>query len=83
MKKEDAQVPSLKKLGTITRKTFKVSQDTLIETEQLLPESSIPLVVKPAIAGVDLLEWAASNKEAIEALLLKHRALLFRNFNVN
>lgn len=83
MKKEDAQVPSLKKLGTITRKTFKISQDTLIETEPLLPESSIPLVVKPAIAGVDLLEWAASNKEAIEALLLKHRALLFRNFNVN
>ena len=83
MKKEDAQFPSIKKLGTITRKPFKVSQDTLIETEPLLLESSIPLVVKPAILGVNLLEWAASNKEAIEALLLKHRALLFRNFNVN
>ncbi|MCC5644524.1 TauD/TfdA family dioxygenase [Nostoc sp. CHAB 5824] len=83
MKKEDAPVPSVKKLGTITRKTFTISQDTLIETEQLLPESSIPLVVKPAIAGVNLLEWAASNKEVIESLLLKHRALLFRNFNVN
>lgn len=82
MKKEDAQLPSIKKLGTITRKN-KISQDTLIETEQLLPEISIPLVVKPAIAGVDLLEWAASNKEAIEAFLLKHRALLFRNFNLN
>jgi alpha-ketoglutarate-dependent taurine dioxygenase len=83
MKKEDAQIPSLKKLGTTTRKTFKISQNTLIETEPLLAEGSIPLVVKPTILGVDLLEWAASNKEAIEALLLKHRALLFRNFNVN
>jgi alpha-ketoglutarate-dependent taurine dioxygenase len=83
MKKEDAQIPSLKKIGTVTRKSFTISQDTLIATEQLLPESRIPLVVKPAIAGVNLLEWAASNKEIIETLLLRHRALLFRNFNVN
>ncbi|BAY99588.1 taurine catabolism dioxygenase TauD/TfdA [Tolypothrix tenuis PCC 7101] len=73
----------MRNLGNITRKTFTISQNTLIETEQLLPESRIPLVVKPAIAGVNLLEWAASNQEIIEALLLKHRALLFRNFNIN
>jgi alpha-ketoglutarate-dependent taurine dioxygenase len=73
----------MKKIGTVTRKSFTISQDTLIKTEQLLPESRIPLVVKPAIAGVNLLEWATSNKEVIESLLLQHRALLFRNFHVN
>jgi alpha-ketoglutarate-dependent taurine dioxygenase len=83
MKKVDSQMHSLKKLGAITRKTIKMSQDELIETEYLQPENNIPLVVKPAIAGVNLLEWATSKKEVIETLLLKHRALLFRNFNVN
>ncbi|MBC1221788.1 TauD/TfdA family dioxygenase [Nostoc sp. UCD121] len=83
MKKEDVQIPSLKKLGYITRKSFKISQNSLIETKQLLPESTIPMVVEPAISGVNLLEWATSNKEVIETLLLKHRALLFRNFNIN
>lgn len=81
MKKIDSQIPFNKR--SITRKPFNLSQNELIETEYLLPGKSIPLLVKPAVPGVNLLEWATSNQETVKTLLLNYRALLFRNFNIN
>ena len=39
-----------------------------------------PLVMKPAIDGVNLAGWAAANREELETQLLQHGALLFRKF---
>lgn len=43
---------------------------------------ALPRVLEPAVPGVDLVEWAKENRERIDSLLLEHRALLFRGFDV-
>lgn len=42
----------------------------------------IPFVIEPATDGIDLSEWANTNRQYLDELLTKHRALLFRNFAV-
>lgn len=72
-----------KNLGSIRRKAVRISPEELVRTGYLQSGKHIPLVVEPAAEGVNLLAWATNNREFIESLLLKHRALLFRNFNVS
>jgi alpha-ketoglutarate-dependent taurine dioxygenase len=40
----------------------------------------LPLLIQPALDGVDLIAWATNNRELIEKYLLKHGGILFRNF---
>lgn len=70
------------KLGSTRRKPIRLSQTHLIETELFQSEVLLPLVVKPAIEGLNLITWAASHREWIETHLLKHGGILFRNFNI-
>lgn len=77
------QKQSLGDLGKFKRKTVKVSQAELIDVQPLLPGKNIPVVIKPVVEGLNLLKWAQNNTETIEALLLQHRALLFRDFHIN
>lgn len=48
----------------------------------LRPDSPLPLVVRPAVKGLDLIEWAAANTSFIEGHLLKNGAILFRDFGL-
>jgi alpha-ketoglutarate-dependent taurine dioxygenase len=41
----------------------------------------LPLVIEPTVEGVNLLALVATNLELIQSSLLKHGAVLFRNFN--
>ncbi|HEX8190600.1 MAG TPA: TauD/TfdA family dioxygenase [Pyrinomonadaceae bacterium] len=43
---------------------------------------TLPLVLRPQVAGVDLAEWARANAPRVESLLGRHGALLFRGFGV-
>ncbi len=65
-----------------TRKPISMAPSALIQTSYLQPGSRLPLVVQPALAGVDLMLWASTNREFIEAQLHEHGAVLFRGFNV-
>jgi len=58
-----------------------VSEQGLIKTEYLHPGRTLPLVVQPAVDGLNLVAWAASNREFIEKHLLRYGGILFRNFN--
>ena len=80
--KPESKKNSAKSFTGIRRKSVNVHQAELIKTDYLDSEKSIPLLVQPAVDGVDLLAWAASNREFLASLLLKHRALLFRGFDV-
>jgi alpha-ketoglutarate-dependent taurine dioxygenase len=53
-----------------------------ITLSYLRPGSPLPLVVRPAEAGVDLVEWAAANSAFIESYLLRNGAILFRDFKL-
>lgn len=70
-------------LKAIRRKSISVSQQELIKTELFQPEQLLPLVIQPAVEGINLTTWATTNHEWIDIQLLKHGGLLFRNFNVN
>jgi alpha-ketoglutarate-dependent taurine dioxygenase len=64
------------------RKPVKVSQDEVIKREYLTPGRAIPYVIRPGIDRADLVDWARVNRQLIDDLLLEHRALLFRGFDV-
>jgi amino acid adenylation domain-containing protein/non-ribosomal peptide synthase protein (TIGR01720 family) len=82
----DAEAPSPAQPSVLTklndRKAVKVTNESLIHTEFLDPTKEIPLVVKPAIEGVDLTRWCMNHRDFLDANLLKYGAILFRNFNV-
>lgn len=60
-----------------------MSQVKLVETGYLQPGDRLPLVVQPAVNGVNLIAWVTNNREFIETHLLEHGAILFRNFDVH
>jgi len=67
----------------ITPKALTLSGESLVRRETLPGAGSLPLVLRPAAGGVDLVEWAASNGAFVERLLLEHGALLFRGFGLD
>jgi alpha-ketoglutarate-dependent taurine dioxygenase len=88
--------PDLKMPGKVKRKailTSYASQESLVSIEPLMPvgsglapdqrlhpENPLPLLIQPALDGVDLIAWATNNRKLLEKYLLKHGGILFRNF---
>ena len=68
------------KFKSVKPKPVALPQGELIKTEYLHPDELFPLVAKPAVADVDLADWAKNNREFIEAKLLQHGGILFRGF---
>jgi alpha-ketoglutarate-dependent taurine dioxygenase len=83
MQKTDAATPGLKKIEAVRRKTVSVSPESLIATEPLAGGGPLPLVVRPAVAGLDLTAWARDNREWIDAQVLVHGGVLFRGWPVS
>jgi alpha-ketoglutarate-dependent taurine dioxygenase len=71
--------------GLRTRKVTPVSMstDTLVRYSYLDDTSTLPLVITPATADVDLFGWLATDRQRIAEQLMKHGALLFRGFGVS
>jgi alpha-ketoglutarate-dependent taurine dioxygenase len=53
-----------------------------VRTYQLTDDDPLPLVVEPA-GPVDLAGWISRNRHEVERLLLRHGAILFRDFGVD
>lgn len=53
-----------------------------VRAECLFEDSLLPLVVRPAAAGVDVAAWAAANRALVEENVLRHGAILFRDFDL-
>lgn len=66
-------------LGAARRKAVDLTR--LVETSQI-DGNLLPLVVQPAVDGVDLAEWTASNRELVDSYFDRHGAILFRGFAV-
>ena len=74
------QQPGKKQFGTVKRQSINISQESLVRTEYLQPDQMLPLVIRPAIDGIHLVDWARTHREYLEVQLLKHGGLLFRGF---
>lgn len=70
------------KLGTARRKGVDLSDQALVETGPLQPGQNLPLLVQPAVPGIDLIAWAGRNRELVERWVLTHGAVLFRGFDI-
>lgn len=66
----------------IKRKAMRLSTAAVVRSHYLPEAEGFPLVYEPELEGVNLAAWAEANRSEVEAQLLKHGALLFRNFNV-
>jgi len=64
------------------RNAVKISQTNLVKAELIEPDRTLPLVIQPAVDGINLVTWAANNRELIETWLLQHGGILFRNFDI-
>ena len=82
MSTEGATRPSLKSLGVAARRAVSVSPADLVRLDTLAPGQSLPLVIRPAVQGVDLAAWAADHREELSNHLLKHGGILFRGFDI-
>lgn len=66
----------------LRRKAVPLSQEALINVEHLQSGEILPLVIQPAVDGLNLVTWAANNPEFIGTHIVKYGGILFRNFAV-
>jgi alpha-ketoglutarate-dependent taurine dioxygenase len=80
----DSILPAAEKIrpGSVGRKSLSVTQEGMVTAEPHRDGAGLPLVMRPSVEGVDLVSWASGNREFIQAQLLKHGGILFRNFNI-
>jgi alpha-ketoglutarate-dependent taurine dioxygenase len=76
---ERAQTP-FNKFRSMGRQSVRLSQEALVKSGYLEGLERFPLLVQPDMDNVNLVMWASSNKDFIEAQLLKYGAILFRDF---
>jgi alpha-ketoglutarate-dependent taurine dioxygenase len=72
--------PSLKKLAPARRRAVTLSADELVRAEESEGGATLPLTLRAAVEGLDLVAWVGGRREEVEALLLRHGALYFRDF---
>lgn len=76
--------PPLPNLSGRARRTITVpDQGEMVRVSPLVPGRSLPLLVEPAVEGVDLVTWAADHKSTLDRHLLKSGALVFRGFRLD
>jgi glycosyltransferase involved in cell wall biosynthesis/NRPS condensation-like uncharacterized protein/alpha-ketoglutarate-dependent taurine dioxygenase len=81
-KKRRAELNFLDILNT-KPKPVSAQPKELVKKTSLRPGETFPLVITPLIAELDIVAWAESNRQLIEAELFKHGSILFRGFSVD
>ncbi|BAZ43877.1 taurine catabolism dioxygenase TauD/TfdA [Chondrocystis sp. NIES-4102] len=69
-------------IKSIKRKSIVIEGEDLIKTELLNPHKRSPLVIKPNMAGINLINWATNYRDWIDKNLLEYGALLLRDFAI-
>jgi alpha-ketoglutarate-dependent taurine dioxygenase len=73
---------AIKRLPKVKRRTAPAEPDSWVSLETLGAGGEPPLLIQPAVRGVNLSDWAQANRDLIEERLLRHGALLFRGFEI-
>ena len=71
-----------KLLAAVKPKPLNVAPEEMVRTEFLSDSERLPVIVSPAIDGLDMTSWAQRSGEFIETNLLKYGAILFRGFGM-
>jgi alpha-ketoglutarate-dependent taurine dioxygenase len=68
-------------LAGFKRKAISFSEQELVKTERL-GNSSLPLLIRPTVEGLDPWNWAVANRDFLREKLLQHGGLLLRDFGL-
>ena len=79
---EGVNQPEARPFGVTRRRAIGVSGAELVRTRPLAEGQTLPLVVEPAVKGVELRAWTGQHRELVETWLRRHGALLFRGFGL-
>lgn len=82
MEQRERKESQLRRLRATRRKGVDLSEVAGVRTGFLEAGRTLPLLIEPASADVDLAEWATNNRQVLEQHLLRHGAILFRGFAV-
>ncbi|WP_052681832.1 type I polyketide synthase [Saccharothrix sp. ST-888] len=81
MTERDSHSTRLQSLRSAKRRSVDVGRISPVRTGFLPGLPQAPLVLEPAEAGVDLAGWLRGNRDAVDAHLHKHGAVLLRGFH--
>lgn len=59
-----------------------VASDSIVDEARLAPDRPFPPVLSPKVPGVELVEWARLNSEAVDTRVREHGGVLLRGFDV-
>ncbi|MFC3574136.1 TauD/TfdA family dioxygenase [Streptomyces yaanensis] len=75
--------PQFSRSGTVRQVVRSATGPDAVTVEPLFAEGGLPMVVRPKEAGADLVSLATVQKKWLADLLLEHRALLFRDWQIS
>ncbi len=74
--------PSLGSLKTLRRKPVALAGENLINVGRVVEDSSMPILVEPAVEALDLLTWLQNNQQLVLNKVGAAGGVLFRGFQV-
>ena len=74
---------SIRKSVQEKREEINLADFSLTKSSYLMPDQHFPLMIQPALPGVNLASWAENNRDYINTELARHGAILFRSFTVD
>ncbi len=83
MEQTERKLNPTPKLGAVKRKAVALAEAKWVEESVLLSGESLPLLMQPAVDGLDPCIWATHQRAHIAASLLKHGGILFRGFKID
>lgn len=64
------------------RKALHLSPDALVLTDSFPSSPTLPLILRPAMKGLNLAAWAEAKRGFIDEQLFRYGAVLFRGFDI-
>jgi alpha-ketoglutarate-dependent taurine dioxygenase len=68
--------------GAFGRRAVTLPAERRVAAAPLDPARRLPLVLRPAVEGLDVAAWAEEHRHLCDAWMREHRALLWRGFDI-
>jgi alpha-ketoglutarate-dependent taurine dioxygenase len=75
----ESEQANLSRFKKVRPRAVSLPQDGLVKTAPLDPEDGLVLLLRPAVADLDVAAWARDNRAFINEKLHRHGAILFRD----
>ncbi|AVT28841.1 taurine catabolism dioxygenase TauD [Plantactinospora sp. BC1] len=77
-----SEAPEKASRGPRSRRRTAVAGSALVDSGRLHPDRNLPVLIRPAVPGVQLDQWAVAHRDVIEEHLLASGAVLLRGSGI-